>query len=98
MARALTDTSGAHLSSPAGMRAEFNANGSLRRFDFEAVSLPLFIGNELEGGPTNLYLRERCHEPLAWTPLLGPLSPTRFATVLRRQRWSEGRRPRFVIR
>jgi len=79
MARALTDTSGAHLSSPAGMRAEFNANGSLRRFDFEAISLPLFIGNELEGGPTNLYLRH-LSEPLECTPLLGPLSPTRFRT------------------
>jgi len=65
------------LSSRAGMSAEVNANGSLRRFDCEAISLALFVGNEIEGGPTNLYLR-RLTEPLEWTPLLGPLSNTRF--------------------
>lgn len=68
------------VTSPSGLRAEFNANGSLRRFDCEAVSLALFIGNEIEGGPANLYLRERA-QPRAWTALLGPNSPTRFATV-----------------
>ena len=79
MARALTDIFGAHLSSPSGMRAEINANGSLRRFGCEATSLLLFVGNELEGGPTSLYLRS-LSDPLEWTPLLGPLSPTRFLT------------------
>jgi hypothetical protein len=60
------------------MRADFNANGSLRRFDCDPVSLNLFVGNEMEGGPTNLYLR--CHgETIEWTPLLGPRSGTRFA-------------------
>lgn len=64
------------LSSRSGLRAEINANGSLRRFDCEAVCLSLFVGNELEGGPANIYLRSS--ERSAWTPLLGPSSPTRF--------------------
>lgn len=66
------------LRSRAGLRAEFNANGSLRRFEFDPVSLNLFVGNEMEGGPTNLYLR--CHgATIEWMPLLGPRSATRFA-------------------
>src|SRR5580658_9130618 len=65
------------LTSPSGLRAEINANGSLRRLDCDAICLALFVGNEVEGGPANLYLRSRT-EKIAWTPLLGPLSPTRF--------------------
>jgi cellobiose phosphorylase len=67
------------LSSRSGLRAEINANGSLRRFDCEAICLPLFVGNELDGGPANLYLR-RHSNPAEWTTLLGPLSPTTFHT------------------
>ena len=66
------------LASRAGLRVEFNANGSLRRFDAGSVCLPLFVGNEVEGGPTNLYLR-RHTPPIDSTPLLGPGSPTQFA-------------------
>ncbi len=65
------------LTSRAGLRAEINANGSLRRFDCETVCLPLFVGNELEGGPANVYLR-KISDRIEWTPLLGPSSPTRF--------------------
>jgi cellobiose phosphorylase len=68
-----------HLSSRSGLRAQFNANGSLRRFDCESVCLPLFVGNELEGGPTNVYLRRHA-KSIEWTPLLGPSSPTIFRT------------------
>jgi 1,2-beta-oligoglucan phosphorylase len=67
------------LSSPSGLRAEINANGSLRRFDCESICLPLFVGNELDGGPTNVYLRLHA-KTLEWTPLLGPQSPTSFHT------------------
>ena len=67
------------MTSPSGLRAEINANGSLRRLDCDAIALSLFVGNEVEGGPTNLYLR-RHSEKIEWTPLLGPLSPTRFHT------------------
>src|SRR5207244_1916573 len=65
------------LANSGGLRVEANSNGSLRRFDCDALSLALFVGNELEGGPTNLFLRRRGKES-GWTPLLGPLSPTRF--------------------
>ena len=67
----------ARLSSPSGLRTEINANGSLRRLDCAAITLSLFVGNEVEGGPTNLYLRRHA-ATIGWTALLGPLSPTRF--------------------
>ncbi|MEO7774428.1 MAG: hypothetical protein ABIT36_05560, partial [Steroidobacteraceae bacterium] len=67
------------LTSPSGLTLEMGANGSLRRFDHEGLLLNLFVGNELESSPTNLYLR--CHAAtIESTPLLGPQSPTRFAT------------------
>lgn len=65
------------MTSASGLSVKINANGSLRRFDHGAVSLLLFIGNEIEGGPANLYLR-RLGSVRDWTPLLGPESPTRF--------------------
>ena len=64
------------------IRAETNANGSLRRLDCASVVLSLFPGNELEGGPANLYLRLRTDaETPQWTPLLGPTSPTQFSVT-----------------
>ena len=63
------------VTSPAGLRAEVAASGGLRRFDCGPTSLTLFIGNEVECGPANLYLRRRGARQ-DWTPLLGPASPT----------------------
>src|SRR5882672_1171347 len=68
---------GARLGGPPGCSAEINANGSLRRFDCGGTSLLLFPGNEVEGGPANLYLRRHGDLP-GCTPLLGPFSKTRF--------------------
>ncbi|HEY4974246.1 MAG TPA: hypothetical protein VII41_11600 [Steroidobacteraceae bacterium] len=65
------------LSSRSGMQADINANGSLHRFDCDAISLALFVGNEIEGGPANLYLRHHA-DTIHWTPLLGPFSATCF--------------------
>jgi hypothetical protein len=65
------------LASRSGLSVEINANGSIRRFDCGSVSIGLFLGNEIEGGPANLYLRRHTHT-VEWTPLLGPSSPTRF--------------------
>jgi cellobiose phosphorylase len=65
------------LASRSGLSIEINANGSLRRFDCGNVSIGLFLGNEVEGGPANLYLR-RHGQTLEWTALLGAASPTRF--------------------
>ena len=72
-----SDSSTWRLANSGGLRVEANSNGSLRRFDCDALSLALFVGSELEGGPTNLFLRRRDKEG-GWTPLLGPFSPTRF--------------------
>jgi cellobiose phosphorylase len=78
MPEVLIDPTAIKMRSRSGMRADINANGSLRRFEYDPISLNLFVGNEMEGGPTNLYLR--CHgETIEWTPLLGPRSATRFA-------------------
>ena len=51
-----------------------NANGSVHRIDGGDVTVNAFLGNELEGGPANLYLR-RHGVRIEWTPLLGPHSP-----------------------
>ncbi len=77
MTDASADLTGVRLSGHLGLAAEANANGSLRRFDCGSISLLLFVGNELEGGPTNLYLR-RLGGSAECTPLLGPQSPTCF--------------------
>jgi cellobiose phosphorylase len=78
MAEASAGETFMRLSSRSGLRAEINANGSLRRFDCESICLPLFVGNELDGGPTNLYLRRTDGPAITWTALLGPTSPTTF--------------------
>jgi cellobiose phosphorylase len=53
---------------------EVNANGSVRRMDHRDIILNLFPGNEVEGGPTNIYLR-RHGMTIESVPLLGPRSP-----------------------
>ena len=81
MTEILIDETALRLTSPSGLGVELNANGSLRRFDCGGISLALFVGNEIEGGPTNLYLRRHSDavaDAVEWTPLLGPLSHTRF--------------------
>jgi cellobiose phosphorylase len=62
------------LVSPSGLSALVNANGSIRRMDHRDVILNAFLGTEIEGGPTNLFLR-RLDDPIEWIPLLGPRSP-----------------------
>lgn len=65
------------LESRSGLAIEVNANGSIRRIDYRGLVVNLFPGNEVEGGPANLYLRlhgERTHV----VPLLGPCSPAAF--------------------
>ncbi|MEI8037892.1 MAG: hypothetical protein WCJ14_05835 [Verrucomicrobiota bacterium] len=64
----------ARVASPAGLSVELNANGSIRRLDHGEIMLNLFLGNEAEGGPANIYLRH--HGVVMETiPLLGPASP-----------------------
>jgi cellobiose phosphorylase len=77
MTPAAAEPTGMRLSGHAGLTAEIGENGSLRRFDCGDISLLLFVGNELEGGPANLYLR-RHGRSVECIPLLGPQSPTCF--------------------
>lgn len=63
------------LASPSGLTLQVNANGSLYRMDHRDIVLNLFPGNEMEGGPANLYLR-RHGEIVEAIPLLGPRSPS----------------------
>ncbi len=65
------------IASPAGLVVHVNANGSVRRMEHGDIVLNLFPGNEVEGGPTNLYLRQ-LGAATSWTPLLGPQSPLAF--------------------
>ena len=67
-----------HLQNASGLSVRLNANGALHRFDYKDIVLNLFPGNELEGGPTNLYLR-RIGSTIEFTPLTGPDSPSVFA-------------------
>lgn len=62
--------------SPSGMSAELNENGSLRRMDCGDIMLNVFLGNEAEGGQSNIYLRSNGKS----IPLLGPGSPASYQT------------------
>jgi 1,2-beta-oligoglucan phosphorylase len=69
---------GRRLTSRSGLSVEVTSRGAIRRFDCDNTALTLFVGNELEGGPTNVYLRRHRGGTTEFTPLLGPRSPTRF--------------------
>ena len=65
------------LRNAAGLEAELLSHGALRRLLLApGLMLNLFPGNELEGGPANVWLRRR-EAGGAWraVPLLGPQSP-----------------------
>jgi 1,2-beta-oligoglucan phosphorylase len=65
------------IASPSGLQVQVHANGSIRRMDCRDILLNLFLGNEIEGGPSNIYLRRHATS-IASTPLLGPRSPAIF--------------------
>ncbi|WP_310386501.1 hypothetical protein [Roseateles sp.] len=56
------------MSNAAGLSFEFLANGAIRRIDAGELMLNLFLGNELEGGPANLWLRRHGGAGLLVTP------------------------------
>lgn len=66
------------IESPSGLSAELLQNGAVRRMDHGDTIVNLFLGNELEGGVANLYLRRLNADALQYIELLGPRSPTRF--------------------
>ena len=79
MTEGLTDSASLSLTSPSGLNLRASANGALQRFDCGPLSLLLFLGNEVEGGPANLYLRRHSRDGVAeCAPLLGPRSATVF--------------------
>jgi len=59
------------LQSAGGVSVQVNANGSIRRIDHGDVTVNLFLGSEIEGGPANIYMR-RHGAAIEATPLLGP--------------------------
>ncbi len=61
---------------------QVNANGSIRRMTHGRILLNLFLGNEVEGGPANIYLR-RLGDEAAAVPLLGPRSSSAVSAVRR---------------
>ncbi len=64
------------IDNAAGLHFEFNHNGSLRHLRLHDVHVNLFVGNEVEGGPANLWLRLRDDAGgVELVPLLGPRSP-----------------------
>lgn len=65
------------VASPSGLSVEVNSNGSIRRMDHGDVMINLFLGNEAEGGLTNIFLR-RHGESITVIPLLGPGSPASY--------------------
>lgn len=62
--------------SPSGMSVELNENGSVRRMDCGDIMLNVFLGNEAEGGQSNIHLRANGKS----IPLLGPASPASYLT------------------
>ncbi len=76
MSQRSTPTFPLHLQSPSGLSVQVNANGSIKRMDHRDIVLNLFLGDEIEGGVANLYLRRR-DKSVACVPLLGPNSPSR---------------------
>jgi 1,2-beta-oligoglucan phosphorylase len=67
------------IDNTAGLKFEFNHNGSLRHLRLHDVHVNLFVGNEVEGGPANLWLRLRDDNTgVELVPLLGSRSPLAF--------------------
>jgi 1,2-beta-oligoglucan phosphorylase len=66
-----------HINSPSGLCVQVNTNGSIRRMDYHDIIVNAFLGTEVEGGPSNIYL-SRHGTASASIPLLGPRSPAAF--------------------
>ena len=69
--------SGSQLIGGSGLRVELTSTGAIRRIDHGDVVVNLFVGKELEGAASNLYLR-RPGPRSESVALLGPASPTVF--------------------
>ncbi len=73
---------GLTVASPSGLAFEFTRHGSVRRMAWQDLCINLWSGNELDGGPDLLVLRQlHADGSVAWTPLLGPRSPSRVSAT-----------------
>src|SRR5206468_3115085 len=66
-----------NITSSSGLQVQVHANGSIWRMNYHDILLNLFLGNEIEGGPSNIYLRRHATS-IASIPMLGPRSPAVF--------------------
>jgi cellobiose phosphorylase len=65
------------VSNATGLQFSLLSHGAVKRIDCHGLMLNLFVGNELEGGPANLWLRRHAADGVQAVPLLGPQSPLR---------------------
>jgi cellobiose phosphorylase len=64
-----------HVANAAGLSLELNRDGGVRRILFRHDVVNLFMGNGMEPGPANIWLRVRRGGGVEAVPLLGPQSP-----------------------
>ncbi len=65
------------LVNAAGLSLQLNPDGGVRRIQFRDDVVNLFMGNGMEPGPTNVWLRLHRANGVEAVPLLGPQSPLR---------------------
>jgi 1,2-beta-oligoglucan phosphorylase len=65
------------LANAAGLSLELNRDGGVRRIQFRDDVVNLFMGNGMEPGPANIWLRLHSGALEMAVPLLGPQSPLR---------------------
>jgi 1,2-beta-oligoglucan phosphorylase len=69
------------LHSASGLNFEVLSHGAVRQIDFDAIVVNLFVGNELDGAPANLWLRRHGESGIDTLPLLGPGSLSRLLSA-----------------
>ena len=62
-----------------GLTIELLDNGSVLAIRHGDVLVNQVLGSPVEGGIGNLYVRRRSRDGIAWFPVLGPGSPSRFS-------------------
>ncbi|HET6439265.1 MAG TPA: hypothetical protein VFG59_14445 [Anaeromyxobacter sp.] len=71
----MTGNAPLHLTNAAGLCLELNGDGGIRRIRFGEDVVNLFMGNGIEPGPANLWLRLHRGAGVEAVQLLGPRSP-----------------------
>ncbi len=64
-----------HLANAAGVRFALDRDGGVQRIEFRGDVVNLFLGNGMEPGPANIWIRSRRGTGVEAVPLLGPRSP-----------------------